>query len=155
MLRESSPGLVTNIAPASTARRAVSRSHDESAPTIRSGARRRSSPMTRSASGTVIVISTMGIPASATVSAAKRAPSADRVRIDGMMPIPSMRSRSSACFWLLATVSPLHLGHRQHVVVSRDPDVKGRQQNDAQQQGGNQAAHNDNRERPLRIGSDL
>src|ERR1035438_3830558 len=44
---------------------------------------------------------------------------------------------------------------RQRVAFSCNPHVKSRQQNNAQRQGGKQAADDDNRERPLRIGSDF
>src|ERR1039458_1611962 len=41
------------------------------------------------------------------------------------------------------------------IAISRDPDIKRRQQNNAQEHGGNQAAHDNNCEGPLRVGSDF
>src|ERR1700689_720401 len=48
-----------------------------------------------------------------------------------------------------------HLRFRKNIAFPRNPSVKRGQQNDAQQQIGNQAAHDDDREGPLRIRSDV
>src|SRR5579862_143140 len=47
------------------------------------------------------------------------------------------------------------LRFRESVCIFCYPDIKRRQQNNAQRKSGKQAAHDDDRERPLRIGSDL
>src|ERR1035441_10570265 len=57
--------------------------------------------MTSIAFGTVLVISTTGMPASYTVSAAKRANSAAETRTLGMMPISVMRADTSFLFIML------------------------------------------------------
>src|SRR3974377_584734 len=54
------------------------------------------SRMTSSAPGTVMVTSIMGMPPWATSSTAKRASSADAVRIEGTRPTSSTRFRSSS-----------------------------------------------------------
>src|SRR5271169_6474816 len=61
-----------------------------------------------------------------------------------------IRMTTFAC---LAFKGLLRLG--ELVSLSRDPDVKRRQENNAQQQIGNQAADDDDGERPLRIGPDV
>src|ERR1035441_6113833 len=52
--------------------------------------------MTSTAPGTVMVTSTMGMPPSQTASAANRASSAEYRRTAGIMPISSIRARTSS-----------------------------------------------------------
>ena len=47
------------------------------------------------------------------------------------------------------------LRFRELISLPGDPDIERRQQENTEYQVGNQAAYNDNCERPLRIGSDV
>src|SRR6266403_5840030 len=89
------PGLTRNCAPASRQRRAASVLRTVPAPMRTPEALFfASSRMTSTAPGTVIVISTMGIPPSQTASAAMRASLGDAARTTGTIPISMIRSRT-------------------------------------------------------------
>src|ERR1039457_2649182 len=94
----SRPSLVRNCAPASKQRRAVSASRTPPAPTIISCARCTTCEITLVASGTVKVISTIGMPPRETASAANSASSVEDTRMDGMIPTSSIRRRTSCLF---------------------------------------------------------
>src|SRR5580704_8596375 len=90
-----SPGLTRNSAPASRHRRAASAFRTVPAPTsISEAAAFASSRITSTAPGTVIVISTMGMPPRQTASAAIRASLGDDARMTGTIPISMIRSRT-------------------------------------------------------------
>src|SRR4029077_8998895 len=95
------------------------------------------------APGTVMVISTIGIPPPATASAAKCASSADKTRIAGTIPTCLMTAALFLCFMLLflrqaranlhripagAILKLVAFRGRQQVAFSRNPNVQGRQQ---------------------------
>src|ERR1700730_5607057 len=131
------------------------------------------------APGTVMLISTIGIPARETASAANRASSAVDTRTAGMMPISSMRARTSSFFivWNSLVNAPGQtltrfytktalgdlidknnelnfeefLRRRPLVSIGSDPHVQGRQKKNAHRQGTDQTSHDYNRKRPLRI----
>src|ERR1700674_3258576 len=89
------PGLTRNCAPASRHRRAASALSTVPAPTRTSEALFfASSRMTSRAPGTVMVISTMGMPPRRTASAAIRASPGDDARTTGTIPISMIRSRT-------------------------------------------------------------
>src|SRR6266478_3243628 len=121
------------------------------------------------APGTVMVISTIGIPPPATASAAKCASSADKTRIAGTIPTCSMTAAISLRFILPslrqaraklhripagAILKLVAFRCRQQVAFSRNPDVQGRQQENTQKQRANKSADNYDRKRSLRIRTD-
>src|SRR5437667_4054599 len=93
------PGLTRNCAPASRQRRAVSTSSTVPAPMSTSEALLLlSSRITSTAPGTVIVISTIGIPPWQTASDAINASREDDARTTGTTPISAIRSRTFCLF---------------------------------------------------------
>ncbi len=120
MLR-SSPGLVKKCAPASKQRRAVTGSKTVPAPTIMSGTLVTMSWINSHASGTVMVISTMGIPPAETAAAANLASSVEDTRIAGTMPISSILSRTSSLF-----IEPLPVDKASEETLSHSVSRLGR-----------------------------
>ena len=117
------------------------------------------------APGTVIVISTIGIPPRVTASAAKCASSPDETLMAGMMAISRIREQTSS----FVIVIPLHsyqvppvlkehytfaVRFRQSIIATREPGVQRRQQDDTDEQVRNEAANDDDGKRSLRVRSD-
>src|SRR6266478_3682539 len=111
------PGLTRNSAPASRQRRAVSTSSTVPAPISASETPLfLSSRITSIAPGTVMVISTMGIPPSHTAWAASSASAGDDARTTGTTPISKIRFRTPGLFIesLLRSASNTRTGSLHH-----------------------------------------
>src|SRR3984893_2667863 len=166
----SNPGAVKKWAPASTHFRAVSVSSTVPAPTIIFSRSRTRWEINSTASCTVMVISTIGMPPWATASAAKCASSADETRIAGMIPIFLICSQTSALFMVEILIAPVpiyqeadqpassrEILHKlrfrlgQWIAFPCNPHVKRREQENTQQQRAHEAPHDHDRKRPLRI----
>src|SRR5579863_2332007 len=152
------PEALRKPAPAPTHCRAVSAFKTVPAPTSILGWYRTRWEITSMAPGTVMVISTMGIPPRATASAAKCASSAADVRMAGMMPVFSMRAHTSFLFISFSPPPAFGSGpldqfpgacFRQAIAAAREPNIQRRQEKYAHDQIGNQPADDHDRKGAL------
>src|SRR5215469_7703950 len=115
--------------------------------------------MSSTAPGTVVVISTTGIPPCITASAAKCASSPDETLTAGTMAISRIRAQTSS-FFMCQNPFVMHkrllygvicISFRETIIAAGQPCVQGWQQEDADEQTGNQTSYNHDGERSLRI----
>src|ERR1035438_8645744 len=159
-------GAVTKPTPASTHKRVVLVSSTVPAPTMSFGSERIRWAINSTAPGTVMVISTIGMPPSVTASAAKCASSPEETRIAGMMAISRILEQTSffvigqhpSCILKPSETTQrnylqglVRIGYRQPIVTAREPGIQGRQQNDTDDQVRHETAYDDDGEGTLRI----
>src|SRR5271168_2104671 len=134
--------------------------------------------MSSTASGTLSVISTMGMPAPVTDSAAKCASAAVQTLMAGMIPISSISAQTSARF-IARILQPIQMrrrtrGHALYILHAslirrlnlslfrsgetiaraRERGIHRREEKDADQQIGEKSADDDDGKRALGIGAD-